>query len=261
MILRDASIVPSADHSRYAWTGLARFQNVAFVEEQICRIHSLGKAARQNARKQARQIRYTLIQAKEYFDAAEAVTLATKPNLLYYSIMSLALAEILFKQTGSSSLDSAREQHRHHGLTLHVANVPQDTNLESASSALVAKPLIRAGGERFGTFELWHRSCREMPLCGNVTINHSSGRASTTSFFPVLNPVDVRLPLVPHNGLTLFDCLRASPGMMSFLPQFGIIPDLVRGRLTATNTIDDAEPFHWRPLMTLILHPEHGKQN
>jgi hypothetical protein len=35
-----------------------------------------------------------LFQAKEYFDASGAVTLATKPNLLYYSIMSLAIAEI-----------------------------------------------------------------------------------------------------------------------------------------------------------------------
>jgi hypothetical protein len=155
MIITEATLVPSTDAARYAWAGLGRFQNVPFVEEQICRLHNLGKADRQNERKQAKQIRYTLIQAKEYFDAAAIVTLATKPNLLYYSIMSLAIAEVLFKQTGASSLDAARAQHRHHGLQLRVTNTPQDADLETASAALIAEPLIRANGDRFGTFELW----------------------------------------------------------------------------------------------------------
>jgi hypothetical protein len=118
MILDTATLVQTGDISRFAWAGLARFQNVAFVTEQICRTHDLGRSKGQNIRKQAHQIRYCLIQAKEYFDAANSVTLATKPNLLYYSTMSLALAEILFKQTGESSLDRARSDHRHHGLTL-----------------------------------------------------------------------------------------------------------------------------------------------
>jgi hypothetical protein len=172
MILTQTSIVPSADASRYAWAGLGRFQNVAFVEEKICQLHGLGKADRQNAKKQARQIRYALIQAREYFDAAAAVTLATKPNLLYYSIMSLAVAELLLKQTGASSLDAARSEHKHHGLQLRVANAPRDSALEVASASLLAEPLIRANEERFGTFELWHRSCREASTCGKVNQNY-----------------------------------------------------------------------------------------
>src|SRR5262249_44400594 len=150
----------------------SRFHNVSFVEDLICRTHGLEKKDRRNARKQATQLRYTLIQAKEYFDAASSVTLATKPNLLYYSIMSLALAEILFKQTGESSLDAARAQHRPHGLSFHVANNPANADLSSSASALAAKPLIRDDSQRFGTFELWHRSAREMSLCGEVTTNN-----------------------------------------------------------------------------------------
>jgi hypothetical protein len=68
--------------------------------------------------------------------------------------MSLAIAEVLFKQTGASSLDAARAQHRHHGLELRVSDTPQDVDLKAASSSLLAKPLIRRNGERFGTFEL-----------------------------------------------------------------------------------------------------------
>lgn len=250
MIIQAASLVPNDDIARQAWAGLARFQNVPFVEEQICQLHNLGKDQRQNARKQARQIRYALIQAKEYFDAARPVTLATKPNLLYYCIMSLALAEILLKQTGLSSLDKARAEHRHHGLELRVTDVPSDIDLRSSSSALRATPLIRANGGRFGTFELWHRSCREMPLCGTVTTNHPEQRGSSQGYRAVMSASDQRLPLLPAGGLSLLECFRALPGMVDFLPSYAIIPNIVRGNLTVTETLNP-----WRSTLTLIIHP------
>jgi hypothetical protein len=250
-----AIIVPSTDASRYAWAGLARFQNVAFVEEEICRLHFLGKADRQNARKQATQIRYSLIQAKEYYDAAAAVTLVRKPSLLYYAIMSLAVAEILFKQTGASSLDAARAQHRHHGLILRVANAPPNADLKTASTALVAQPLIRANGERAGTFELWHRSCRETPLCGTITtFQEGVGREN---FNLILSATDARLPLLPEKGLSLLECLRASPGMMNWLPSFGIDSPLVRGKLTSSFSVPLVEPLNWSGEVELIIHPDN----
>ena len=132
MIFNNALVVPRSEVARHAWAGLARFQNANFVEEKISQLHSLPRSQRQNAKKQANQIRYTLIQAKEYFDASSIVTLATKPNLMYYSIMSLALAEILFKQSGESSLDAARAQHRHHGLTLSNKNMSKDADVKTA---------------------------------------------------------------------------------------------------------------------------------
>jgi hypothetical protein len=89
VILAHADLVPDADVARFSWAGLARFHNVSSVTEWLCGLHKLDRTQRENARKQARQIRYCLIQAKEYYDAAAAVTLATKPNLLYYSAMSL----------------------------------------------------------------------------------------------------------------------------------------------------------------------------
>ena len=106
-----------------SWASLQRFQNTAYVAERIAALHDLKPSQMQNAKKQARQLRYCLMQAKEYYRASTAVSLATRPILLYYSIMSLALAEILLKSTGDSSLDRAREQHRHHGLTFeHIAS-------------------------------------------------------------------------------------------------------------------------------------------
>jgi hypothetical protein len=92
MILTTAYVIGNEDRTEFAWSNLRRFHNVDFVEERLFRLHGLPRSQRQNAKKQATQIRYCLVQAKEYFDAAERVSLATKPTLAYYCIMSLDAA-------------------------------------------------------------------------------------------------------------------------------------------------------------------------
>jgi hypothetical protein len=143
---------------------------------------------RDHVRKQAQQLRYCLIQAREYFSAAGSVSIATKPNLLYYGTMSLALAEILFKQSGDSSLDKARSEHRHHGLSMRAGGVPRGANLELSASHIRAIPL-NVDGRRKGTFELWHQSSREHPLAGFLT-RHLAGGGSTTTFQVLLGAAD-----------------------------------------------------------------------
>jgi len=250
MILHSAARVEDADLSRYAWSRLRRFRNVSEVEDRIVRLHDLEARHRPNARKQAMQIRHCLLQAEEYFDAAAVVTLATKPLLYYYSIMSLALAEVLLKQSGDSSLDRAREQNNHHGLTLRLQNLPKDPKTLSESiGSLVAAPLVRPGGARFGTFDLWHRSCREMPVAGSTREYAQSGRYST-GFGVIFLPLDERPPLLPTDGLSLLDCMRHLPGMSQTMPQFGIRPNIVRARIerrTHTNP--------WRHDYALVIHP------
>jgi hypothetical protein len=158
----------------------------------------------------------------------------------------------LLKQTGLSSLDKAREQHKHHGLTLRVASTSQNVDLRKASESLVAQPLILINEERFGTFELWHRSCREMPLCGITTTQHPNLSGQSQAFRLLMSSTDERPPLLPENGLSLFDCLRGSPGMLEFLPEYGITPRIVRGKLTASYT---AGRSPWRHDATLVIHP------
>jgi hypothetical protein len=258
MTINAAYSIPAADLAQYAWAGLRRFQNVSYVEDQICQLHKLDKTKRPNARKQAKQIRYCLLQAREYFDAAASVTLATKPNLLYYSIMSLALAEILFKQSGLSSLDKARAEHRHHGLELRVVGNRADTdNLQQASTGLVAAPLLHANDEGFGTFELWHRSCREMPLAGYTTAFQMTG-GSSVGYGVLLSAGDIRLPRIRKNGISLLDCFQALPGMLEFLNTHGIISRLIRGKLTSN--VAASPPF--AQTIQLIIHPvQHSHVN
>jgi hypothetical protein len=204
MIIKKASLIPSDNLPKTCWAGIRRFHNVSFVFECIRELHSIPKKQEANARKQAEQIRYCLIQAKEYFDASLAVTLATKPVLLYYSIMSLALAEILLKQDGMSSLDKARGEHAHHGLELRIdpSNKEHDLELHSLRStagSLRAVPPSR-NGKRFGTFELWHRSSRELPLCGEVG-DRRSGSIVTSPCQVIFGPADTPMRPLAAQGI------------------------------------------------------------
>lgn len=247
MILSTSRTLTSNDTAGFAWSSLRRYLNIDFVEEQLCRLHELPAKQRPNAKKQAKQIRYCLMQAREYADAAEQVSLVTKPTLIYYSTMCLALAEILLKQSGESSLDRAREEHRHHGLMFAAGNPPKGrVSLATAAGALGAKPAINLEG-RFGTFELWHRSCRETPVSGKIT-NHL-GVGNTSQHAAILTGADKQLMPIPRAGLNLMQALRKIPAMMDHLGVLGIESDLIRGRLEIERRGDQTG------LMTLLIHP------
>src|SRR5690242_6575721 len=100
MIIQTTARAPDADTAAFAWSGLKRFLNTEYVSQFLMSLHQLPRSQKGNAEKQANQIRYSLMQAQEYAAAADRVTLATKPTLIYYSVMCLALAKILMKQTG-----------------------------------------------------------------------------------------------------------------------------------------------------------------
>jgi hypothetical protein len=251
MIIQIAKAINTQNVAEFAWAGLRRFQNVQFVQNHIIALHKLEKKDHKYAKKQAEQIRYCLIQAREYYDAANAVSLATKPNLLYYCVMSLVLAEILLKQTGDSSLDRARKEHRHHGLELRLRSVPGNLDdLTDISSSMTAIPLMHADGTGFGTFELWHRSCRELPLAGNKTDTLPSGTAS--SYSALLIPNDERLPRIPNEGVDLGNCFRSLPGMMDFLRSHGISSGVVRGKVTCQQ---NSTPPDFLSNFTVTIHP------
>lgn len=249
MIISDARTFRAIDVNSFAWNNLRRFQHVPFVQREIMRLHRLAERWKDDARKQATQLRYCLIQAQEYFQAAAAVSLATRPNLLYYSVMSLALAEILLKHTGLSSLDRAREQHRHHGLTLRFQpQGPTGRPLQEAAAELSAIPLDVAG-RRTGTFALWHQSAREMPLVGSREEHIAKGSLSSTRV--IMGAEDAQLGSVPAAGLSLLDCLVALPGMADFLPEYRILPQTLRGRVVEDVHTQGKE----RTVTRFTIHP------
>lgn len=248
-IITRARRIHASDPAAWAWSALRKFQNVELVSKKIATLHNVDPKWMKNVRKQARQIRHCMIQAREYFAAAQAVSLATKPNLLYYGTMSLALAEILMKQSGESSLDRARAEHRHHGLLMTAGDFPPDADLQTSAGMLRAAPMI-VEGRRKGTFQLWHRTSREHPLAGQVETNLVTG-GKTSTFEVVLGAINEDFPPIPDQGVTLADALAALPLMVEHVLETGLKPHFVRGRCSR----DDWHGDQPRSNVHVTFHP------
>ena len=234
---------------RTAWSGLRRFHHVPAVAEMLQDIHKVPEKHRKNLVKQASQIRQCLIQGREYRDAAAVASLATKPVLLYYSIMSLALAQILFKGSGQDSLDMARKEHKHHGLVFEVDNsISKSYHLRDAARCLVARPMIVEGSRR-GTFELWHRLAREEPLTGN-TLAWSEHGYTTDHVTAIMLPEDKRIGFVDAGGMNLLEIMKSCPGLCTWLDELGVRSDVVRGSLKRTVNLDGTT------LLEFLAHPD-----
>lgn len=249
MIVSSIRVISEREDDRFAWSALSTFHNVSFGREAITAAHGLDKLESKNAKKQAEQLRFCLLQAKEYFRAARAVTSAARPTLLYYGVMSLALAQMLFAGDGESSLDFARGQHAHHGLDFRLESSPSSvTSLASSAAMIRAAPLIKANGDRFGTFELWHRVSRECPMAGKLTVRHDSG-AGTEQVVAMAVARDERMESLEPRGVTLLECFKYVPGMRDYMMTRGVSTGLGRGvisldRNAAQNTACSQIIFH-----------------
>lgn len=251
MIISAVNLVSNSNLTQQAWSRIAIYQNTQHTTNLISRLHRLGKSQIKNAEAQASQIKYCLLQAKEYFDAAKSVTIATRPVLLYYATMSMALAEILLKQTGESRLQKLREQHNCHGLQLKIGASPlPEESLSISAGKLVAKTQTGQNGEPKGTFEIWRRSAREYPIGGYSTTNFVATQSSQKSFVSILGAEDLDTMKFPQEGISMFDCVRQLPYMGEILGQFGENLNVVKCSINVTNndSSDDNK-------ITIIAHP------
>lgn len=228
MIISSVKKLDDQDVETYAWRGLAQFLNIGFTSEQMIYLHRLPLKQHTNARRQAEQLRFCLLQAREYFDASKAVSIATRPVLLYYCAMSLALAEILLKQSGDSRLSELRATHNCHGLTLALSSTPKPPtdSLAQSISTLVAKPQLGPDGNPRGTFEVWRRSAREYPLAANFIETHETG--TQTTFTALFVGRDEPPPILSRAGVSLLDCLTNLPYMRESLGRWGVGLNMVR---------------------------------
>lgn len=169
--------------------------------------------------------------------------------------MSLAIAEVLYKHTGDSSIEKMRGPHSHHGLeTAWKHNFNSSDEIFVSASALLAKRAKRSNGEGFGTFELWHQTAREHPLGGKRTTINESGRQM--GFSALFTGSDRRFPLVPPNGISLLECYQSLPGMSNFLGSRGLNPQLARATMiqelnTVEKYVETQLTFHPDPANVL----------
>jgi len=238
------------DVEKYAWSGLARFRNTSYTTKYLIKTHQISNKHKASASKQALQIRHCLIQAEEYFSAARSVSLATKPLLLYYGMMSLALAEMLTKGSGNLSLDVARQTHKHHGLTLDVNGNPSKLDdLQGSASALRAKPMV-VSGERSATFNLWWALSEESPVCGKLVHEYDGFTRTSNSVLLSASPHENRFNPIPSSGISLLDCLLLALYLSLELADLGLRSNLVRGRVSLNHEIATNEVTY-----TTFIHP------
>ncbi|MGX7709352.1 YaaC family protein [Methylobacterium sp. Gmos1] len=252
MLLKSHTEVRTRDTARYAWAGLRKFHNTRFTFDKHVELLSVPAKYRKFAEKQAAHIRYSLLQAKEYAIAAHNATLATKPVLMYYCCMSLALAEILMKQGGESSLDKARLEHNHHGLSLQAdeARIRKSEDFSEVASSLKAIPLIKGGGVRSGTFELWHRSARGMPTIGKHIKTQANGTI-LQHYSTLMQSSDAAYPKIERAGISLLDTISHVPGMANIITSYGVSSNFVRGRVEFNDN-----RVTKRSAISTIIHPE-----
>src|SRR5664279_4155213 len=111
--------VTTSDVRRESWRRLLEYSNEDVAKEAIEKWHgNADRRTRANYKKQASQIRATILQAYEYFQAAEGSSLYTSPNHLFYGALSLASAVMLTRGNGAFSLDALRanSKNKNHGL-------------------------------------------------------------------------------------------------------------------------------------------------
>jgi len=251
MIIPNANILETNDVGKYAWRHLAQYTNIDFTTKLICILHQLGSKQKCNARKQAEQLKFCIIQAREYFDSSKSVSLATKPLLLYYCVMSLALVEILLKQDGNSRLSALRENHNCHGLTLILNSDPDPTaDLNSSSSQLIAKPQIDSKNNPKGTFEVWRRSARKYPVGGYQTQWYASANSKT--YMALLSPEDLPPKILSTGGISLRSCLINLPYMGDTLSRWGARLEMVRATVSRNLRYNGLYPVD-----TISVHPNY----
>lgn len=248
MIISNVKTVAGNDLGGYCWTRISKFMNAEHTASVIESLHQPDKKQKQNVRSQAVQIRHCLLQAREYFKAAETVSIATKPVLLYYGVMSMALAEILLKQSGDSRLHLLREQHPAHGLSLVVQSSPKPEDPLAASlSGLVAKSQVDGKLKPMGTFAVWMRSAREYPIGGKLTT--ALPRGSFTGFRALLAGEDNPPKPISKAGISLKDCLVELPYMADALGH-EVPMNVVRATVVAAKNLEG------KINASVTLHPQ-----
>lgn len=242
--------IPTTDPVNMTWKLLRYFLDKDVTVERIVERHKLsGEALRKqktNIAKQAIQIGYCLRQAEEYFHASQQVTLATRPNLLYYGAVSLSQALVLTVKDGHFSLDKRRatkpRQHSHHGLELCKGplsdkNFPTTKNPALYFDRLQCK--LREDNGFVGHFPVYYDSLVP-PVFGIRTtigkykeIRTQTGRSSTSSKSSRFSRIvlahtgelrQLESIKMPFNVLSL---IKGLPDLCFILSEINIEPNLI----------------------------------
>jgi hypothetical protein len=233
------------------WASLRNFRDASYCEELIRSRHNLGaKEHTDNIRKQSSQAGQCLRQAEEYFGAARVVGPATKPNLLYYGMVSLALATVLLNRTGEYSLDKLRTKIPHR----HGFDLVGFSTLDPAGSPIAVLEQICCKPSA-GLFPIWYEALSPDPVVGKIT-KILPGNLSNVGL-RLLSPGNKLAPFASISGksLSAIQLLRQIPDMLLFLADTGVAPDVFWADISLeTNEI--AKSYHLTVAAHHVSSPE-----
>ena len=244
-------VIVSEDTETALWWRLSHFKNPDRVSGLIRQAFST--ASQQNAEKQAKQIRYCLEQAEEYFKSAEVATLATKPLLLYYGMASLAWALILFKKPGEYAFDNINAQHQSHGLErpgldYGIRNLLIEELLTRIRISL-SNPIQgeQNGIELRGTFGLLYSVARLEPVGVKYVRMNGDITETRTQLFTTV-PERTTAESLVSSALSLRQLLLDIPDMSPSLAELGMMP--LFARVTDQKVMVHADGSHKLTVLT-----------
>jgi hypothetical protein len=213
--------ITTDDVQAEAWRRLSEYANTDLTYEAIAAIHGPPSNTnhRKNYEKQATQIRAAILQAREYFDASKNASLYTKPNHLYYGMVSLATAIMLLRGDGNKSLDKLRlnSNNLRHGLTFSTGVTKSTcgeglTLLENSYTEILPN----------GFFMNWYST---LPNRENVYAVHEHKFGSVTRKSRIqIGDENIILPQnIPHNKYNLMELLIRLPDLLTHLGHYGIM--------------------------------------
>jgi len=204
------------------WRFLKYFLHGPIAEKRIREIRNLtSHEQKANVKKQAEQISYCIRQAEEYFDAAETVSLITKPLLLYYGAVSLSQALVLLRRDGQYSFDFLRKhrRHQHHGLKGFGFENLQPDSVEYFLAGLSCQVNTKNESNQdipWGHFPNFYESLKPAPTILSLDVGDNRNQFRLKS----------ETPAVSHDSrllLTLVDTRFRLLQLASFLPDLYFI--------------------------------------
>lgn len=213
--------VTCRDPYEEVWSRLLEFTNSEFVKKFIHdrKDYECLKGQKNNINKQVKQIRFSLLQAKEYFDAAKNSSLMTCPNHIYYGSVALSTACMLLRGDGRKSLDYLRRDkgNAKHGLHLIV----DESSLLEKSKIEICK---------VGHFVNWYEEL-EKKRSTHATVSKFGG------FGRLINMQEIGcyeiddFSKIDGMQFTLLDLMKKLPDLFHILNRVGIEQQFVRGEL------------------------------
>lgn len=242
--MSDYSVITVGENSAYdvVWRRLRKYHDEELSIQRLMNLHSIPKSQKENVRKQAQQISYSLTQAWEFSRAALNAGSSTKALLAYYSLTALANVEILWFGNGKVSFDQRNSKYNSHGFEL----IKDKRLLDFKAAPLITDGMLR------GLYGLWRHSAKHMPFHGLVTTQFPT---SSTETYRSLSSTDfLRDVDHPSNPISLADCFAHLPGLHQSIGDHGIDARLARGKISRKEIFDPDMTF-LQSSTSIAVHP------